>query len=67
MVLLSHRDLTKSWDKWIVTLAPSFWAYTIMLAFNLTYFTYYNFLFLNACLQDLSRRSFITNMLGDFL
>jgi hypothetical protein len=38
-----------------------------MLAFNLTYFSYYNFLFLNACLQDLSRRSFITKMLGSFL
>ena len=78
MVLLKEREGSRPWDhdnkkwdepnaKWLAKLTPLFWVYTIMLAFNLTYYSYYNFLFLNSCFQDLSRRSFITKMLGDFL
>jgi len=52
MVLINQKEVSNSsekWEKWIITLPSSFWVYTIMLVFNLTYFSYYNFLFLNAC------------------
>jgi len=52
MVLINQKEGSNSsekWENWIITLPSSFWVYTIMLAFNLTYFSYYNFLFLNAC------------------